>query len=75
MQWLDDLRTAGSKEHEEKVPPGWRTNLEWAAEWKMSESQTRRILTAAVRTGSASEKVFRIRRGVGTYPTRHWKKK
>ena len=75
LKWLDDLRDVVVKGYVEEVPPGWRTNLEWSVVWSMSESQTRKMLKAAVESGSANDRVFTIKRGTRSYPVLHWKKK
>jgi hypothetical protein len=75
LKWLDDLRDVVAEGHVEEVPDGWMTNLEWSAVWSMSESQTRKMLKAAVKAGNADDRVFTIKRGPRTYPVLHWKKK
>jgi len=75
LKWLDDLRDVVVKGRIDEVPDGWKTNLEWSVEWAMSESQTRKMLKAAVISGSANDRVFKVKRGVRIYPVLHWKKK
>lgn len=75
LSWLDDLKDIASSGRIDKVPPGWRTNVDWALFWGMSESQTRKLLKQAVKSGKASDRVFRIKRGSRVYPVLHWKKK
>lgn len=57
------------------VPKGWKTQAEICKEIGMSESQTGKMLRAAVKEGLMEVRMFRINLGVVIRPVAHYKKK
>jgi hypothetical protein len=45
----------------DKIPPGFKTSLQWAAAWKLSVSRTTAILLAAHRAGQVQRRFFRAK--------------
>ena len=54
MNRADILRPA------DEVPPGWKTVEGWMLAWKLSYSQTHRILSTALRDRTVRRKSFRV---------------
>lgn len=59
----------------DRVPPSFKTVLDWAEEDGFSEDRARKIIKDCVRAGSWEEKVFRIHTGANLQPVKHYRPK
>lgn len=59
----------------DKVPPTYKTVLEWAEEEDFSEDRTRKIIKACVRAGTWEEKVFKVHTGTQLQPVKYYRQK
>jgi len=58
----------------DKIPSGFRTSSQWAAEWCKSETSTKRLLQRAQAAGLVIMEKFKIRRGDSVLaPVPHYK--
>lgn len=64
-----------AKPKPDKVPPGWKTSIQWADEDGFSHSYTRQLLSRAVADGTIEMKKFRISNGNMLFPTPHYREK
>ena len=58
----------------EDVPAGWMTVRSFAAEWRMSEVNTRRFVAAGLREGILERKTFRVQHTSKIYPVAHFRR-
>lgn len=57
---------------EEKPSAGFHTAIQWAKKWGLGAAHTRVLLRRGINAGVIVCRLFRIRRGVGLYPTPHY---
>jgi hypothetical protein len=71
---LRDLRAAMSGEAE-PVPAGWKTRVQWAKEWEISDVRAGVLLSKGVEIGRMEIRKFRIANAGTVRPVPHYREK